>query len=82
MGGNLPQCSAIEWMDQLKGTLALIWEIAVGKEQKAKDKMALRSEKNAKSRHYSKGDQVLLRVVDPGGNWVTDGKGPMKLSGR
>ena len=79
MGGNLPQCSAIEWMDQLKGTLALIWEIAVGKEQKAKDKMALRSEKNAKSRHYSKGDQVLLRVVDPGGKLGDRWEGPYEV---
>ena len=44
-----------------------VWEVAVAKEGKAKDKMAHKSARNAKLRHFSRGDQVLVRVVDPGG---------------
>ena len=60
MAGDLPQTSAAEWIGKLKETLALVWEVAVEKEQKAKDTMAHRLEQNAKSRHFSKGDQVLV----------------------
>ena len=35
------------------------------KEKAAKDKMALKSEKHGKKR--ARGDQVLVRVIDPGG---------------
>ena len=67
MGGDLQQSSTVEWIDKLREKLALVWEVAVVKEGKAKDKMALRSEKHSKVRQFSKGDQVLVRVIDPGG---------------
>ena len=64
LGGDLLQSSAVEWIDLLR---ALVWEVAVEKEKRAKDNMALRSKQNAKRRHFSKGDQVLVRIIDPGG---------------
>ena len=51
----------------LREKLALVWEVAVDKEAKAKDKMVRRAEPHVKERHFSPGDQVLVRVVDPGG---------------
>ena len=82
MGGDLSQSSAIEWIEKLKDTLALTWEVAVEKEQKAKDKMASRSEHKAKARHFSKGDQVLIRVVDPGGKLGDRWDGPYEVESK
>ncbi len=67
MGGDLQQSIAVEWIEQLREKLALVWEVAVEKEGRVKEKMAQRSEQRAKMRHFSRGDQVLVRVVDPGG---------------
>ena len=82
MRDGLPQSSAVEWIDSMRGTLALIWEVAVAKEQQAKDKMATRSERKAKSRHFSKGDHVLVRVVEPGGKLGDRWDGPYEVEGK
>ena len=82
MGGDLPQSSAVEWIANMRDTLALVWEVAVVKEQRAKDKMALRSEQKAKSRHFTKGDQVLVRVVDPGGKLGDRWDGPYEVESK
>lgn len=44
MGGDLKQSSAVEWIEKLREKLALVWEVAVEKEGRAKDKMAHRSQ--------------------------------------
>ena len=67
VGGDLNQSSATEWVESLRDKLALVWEVAVEKECAAKTKMIRRSERYAKPRQFSPGDQVLVRVLDPGG---------------
>ena len=79
MGGDLPQSSTVQWIDQLREKLALVWEVAVGKEERAKDQMALRSERHSKIRQFSKGDQVLVRVIDPGGKLGDRWDGPYEV---
>ena len=82
MDGDLLQSSAVEWIDRLKGKLALVWEVAVAKEGKAKDKMANKSAWNAKLRHFSRGDQVLVRVVDTGGKLGDRWDGPYEVESK
>lgn len=41
--GELPQSNAADWIGKLREQLALVWEVAVMKEQNSKDKMALKS---------------------------------------
>ena len=82
MDGDLLQSSAVEWIDRLRGKLALVWEVAVAKEGKVKDKMAHKSARNAKLRHFSRGDQVLVRVVDPGGKLGDRWDGPYEVESK
>ena len=82
MDGDLLQSSAVEWIDRLRGKLALVWEVAVAKEGKAKDKMAHKSARNAKLRHFFRGDQVLVRVVDPGGKLGDRWDGPYEVESK
>ena len=37
LGGELPQSSAVEWLEKLREKLALVWEVAVDKGSKAKE---------------------------------------------
>ena len=57
MDEDLLQSSAVEWTER---KAALVWEVAV--EGKAKDKMVHKSAHNAKLRHFSRGDQVLVHA--------------------
>ena len=82
LGGDLPQSSAEEWIQNLRDSLTLVWEVAVDKEGLAKDKMAQRSKKKATSRHFSQGDQVLVRVVDPGGKLGDRWDGPYEVESK
>ena len=66
-GGDLKGSSAVDWLEGLKEKLVLVWEVAVDREQEAKCRMAERADRTAKDRSFSQGDQVLVRVVDPGG---------------
>ena len=79
LAGDLPQTNAVEWIDRLREKLGLVWEVAVVKEKAAKDKMALKSEKHAKKREFSQGDQVLVRVIDPGGKLGGRWDGPYEV---
>ena len=79
LAGDLPQTNAVEWIDRLREKLGLVWEVTVVKEKAAKDKMALKSEKHAKKREFSQGDQVLVRVIDPGGKLGDRWDGPYEV---
>jgi len=79
IGGELKLSSVIEWINNLKDKLALVWEVAVESESTAKQKMAHRSEETARARSFSPGDQVLVRVVDPGGKLGDRWEGPFEI---
>ena len=49
---------------------------------RAKDNMALRSKQNAKRRQFSKGDQVLVRIIDPGGKLGDRWDGPYEVESK
>ena len=61
---------------RLREKLALVWEVAVKKVAKVKEKMVRRAEPHVKERHFSLGDQMLVRVVNPNG--MTGGMVPTK----
>ena len=76
---DLPQTNAVEWIENLREKLALVWEVAVEKECNAKEKMVKRNEPQVKERHFSPGDQVLVRIVDPGGKLGDRWDGPYEI---
>lgn len=82
LSGDLLQSSAIEWINKLKEKLALVWEVAAVKEANTKERMAHKSKQNAKLRCFSKGDQVLVRIVDPGGKLGDRWDGPYEIESK
>ena len=75
---DLPQTNAVEWNENLREKLALVCEVAE-KECNAKEKMVKRNEPQVKERHFSHGDQVLVRIVDPGGKLGDRWDGPYEI---
>ena len=71
----------MEWIENLREKLALVWEVAVEKECNVKEKMVKRNEPQVKERHFSLGDQVLVRIVDPGGKLGDRWDGPYERLG-
>ena len=78
--GDMSGGKAIDWLDSLKEKLALIWEVVVERESEAKTKRAERWDKHAKERSFTPGDQVLVRVVQPGGKLGDHWDGPFEVS--
>ena len=80
--GELQGSYAVDWLEGLREKLALIWEVAIDKELVAKRKMVERTDRTAKVRNFSPGDQVLVRVVDSGGKLGDKWEGPFEIVGK
>ena len=78
--GDMSGGKAMDWLDSSKEKLALIWEVVVERESEAKMKRAERWDKHAKERSFTPGDQVLVRVVQPGGKLGDHWDSPFEVS--
>ena len=79
VAGDLRQCRAVEWVNQMKEKLKLMSELVEEKEGRAKDVMKQEYDKRAVERDFSVGTLVLVKMPDMEGKLSDVWDGPYEI---
>ena len=73
------QTTAIEWVEEMREQLRHMQELAGAKQQKQKDEMKDRFDRNATDRSFEDGDQVLVLMPEIASKLTSQWQGPYSI---